>query len=239
MNQPHSGASLPSQTVRIWDLPTRLFHWVLALCVVVAIVSAKVGGNAMTLHFYMGYSVLTLLLFRLIWGVVGGRWSRFVSFVPSPVRTWRYLRDTLAGTAPASPGHNPLGAWSVLALLGLLGLQVGTGLFSQDEQGHYGPLNILVNTDLAEGLTELHKEMGESVLILLIGLHLAAIAFYKWVKRQDLIRPMIDGNKRLTEPVPPSRDSWATRAAAALIFVALVALVRWIVAFGEAQTPSF
>ncbi len=109
---------MPTHTIRIWDLPTRLFHWLLAASVVALVVTAKVGGNAMVWHFRLGYVVLALLAFRLVWGLVGGRWSRFASFVPTPGRLWRYLRGSSAEADSA--GHSPLGALSVLALLGVL-----------------------------------------------------------------------------------------------------------------------
>jgi len=117
--------------VRVWDLPTRLFHWTLALTIIGSIVTAKVGGNAMAWHFRLGYVVFALLLFRLLWGFFGGQWSRFASFFPTPARLSRYLggRATAADTA----GHNPLGALSVLAMLLVLGAQVGSGLFSDDD----------------------------------------------------------------------------------------------------------
>ena len=126
------------QSIRVWDLPTRLFHWLLALAVVALVVSAKIGGNAMNLHLRLGYGVFALLLFRLAWGVVGGRWSRFASFVPTPAR----LRAYLKGHTPidAQVGHNPLGALSVLAMLAVLSMQVGTGLLADDEIAYAGPL---------------------------------------------------------------------------------------------------
>ena len=130
-----------SHTVRIWDLPTRLFHWALAACIVGLVVSAKLGGNAMVWHFRLGHAVLALLLFRLVWGLVGGHWSRFAVFWVSPARLLRYVRGQVLPQDTA--GHNPLGALSVFALLGAVALQVGTGLFSDDEIAFAGPLTRL------------------------------------------------------------------------------------------------
>ena len=112
-------------TVRIWDLPTRLFHWALAACVIGLVITAKVGGNAMEWHFRLGYAVLALLVFRVVWGLIGGRWSRFSAFLYSPARLVRYLRGN--AHPEDSAGHSPLGALSVFALLAVLGAQVGTG----------------------------------------------------------------------------------------------------------------
>ncbi len=125
-------------SVRIWDLPTRLFHWVLALAVVLLVISAKVGGDAMHLHMRLGYLVFALLLFRLVWGVLGGHWSRFARFVPTPARLRAYLRGSPEASLHA--GHNPLGALSVLAMLAVLSLQVASGLFADDEIAYSGPL---------------------------------------------------------------------------------------------------
>ena len=120
-----------STTVRVWDLPTRIFHWALVASVIDLVITAKLGGDAMAWHFRCGYAVLTLLLFRMVWGLVGGHWSRFRSFLYSPATVLRYLRGQ--GAPEHSVGHNPLGSGSVFALLGFLLLQVASGLFSDDE----------------------------------------------------------------------------------------------------------
>ena len=134
-----AAAAAPAR-VRVWDLPTRLFHWVLAVCVLGSIISAKIGGNAMAWHFRFGYVVLTLLAFRLLWGFVGGRWSRFSSFVYAPSTTLRYLRGQSRDDEHHHVGHNPLGAFSVFGFLALLLLQVSTGLVADDEISNAGPL---------------------------------------------------------------------------------------------------
>ena len=151
---------------RIWDLPTRLFHWALAACVIALVITAKVGGDAMNWHFRLGYAVFALLIFRLLWGFVGGHWSRFASFFPTPGRLSRYLggRATAADTA----GHNPLGALSVLALLTVLSVQVGTGLFTDDEIAFAGPLTSLVSGDTVWTLTSWHKTWGQWLVIGLV-----------------------------------------------------------------------
>jgi cytochrome b len=115
----------PSTRIRVWDLPTRLFHWLLALAIVGSIATVKIGGNLMVWHERLGYFVLTLLLFRLAWGVVGGRYARFANFVRGPRAVLGYLRG-VAGT-PHAPGHNPLGALSVMGLLAVLAFQAGSG----------------------------------------------------------------------------------------------------------------
>jgi cytochrome b len=123
---------LADKKVRVWDLPIRLFHWTLALSVVGSIVTAKIGGNAMIWHFRFGYLVFALLAFRILWGLVGGRWSRFSSFVYAPGTVLRYLRGQSRADEHHDVGHNPLGSFSVFALLGVLALQVASGLVADD-----------------------------------------------------------------------------------------------------------
>lgn len=218
--------------VRVWDLPTRLVHWLLAACVVGSVLSAKVGGNAMAWHFRFGYTVFALIAFRLLWGLVGGRWSRFASFVRGPVTVWRYLRGAGRPGEWHPVGHNPLGAWSVLALMLVLAAQVGSGLFADDEIANSGPLYHLVSGPASSALTSYHKSWGQWLVIALVALHLLAVVFYLVGRRQNLVRPMITGDKLLQAAVPPSADGWRTRGAAAVLFGACAAGVAWLVRFG-------
>jgi len=174
-------------TVRIWDLPTRLFHWALVVCVVSLVVTAEIGGNAMVWHFRLGYTVLALLLFRLVWGFVGGHWSRFGTFLSSPARALRYLRGIHEPTDMV--GHNPLGAWSVLALLLLLAAQVGSGLLSDDEIAFAGPLTRFVSGATVELATAYHSEVGKLLLLALVTLHVLSIVFYAVKKSRLWCRP--------------------------------------------------
>jgi cytochrome b len=215
--------------VRIWDLPTRLFHWLLALCVIGLVSSAQLGY--MEWHFRLGYAVLTLLLFRLFWGLFGGRWSRFVAFIYSPLSLWRYLRGQ--GDPLHAVGHTPTGALSVFALLFFLLAQVGTGLFSDDEISASGPLTRLASSDLVSLASWYHREVGKRVLIVLVILHILAILYYLWRKRQNLVRPMLTGDKELAQPVPASRDDARSRMLAAVLLLlsaAGVTLFLWLAA---------
>lgn len=215
--------------VRIWDLPTRLFHWLLALCVIGLVTSAQLGY--MEWHFRLGYAVLTLLLFRLFWGLFGGRWSRFVAFIYSPLSLWRYLRGQ--GDPSHAVGHTPTGALSVFALLFFLLAQVGTGLFSDDEISASGPLTRLASGDLVSLASWYHREVGKRVLIVLVILHILAILYYLWRKRQNLVRPMLTGDKVLAQPAPASRDDARSRLLAAallLLSAAAVMLLLWLAA---------
>lgn len=214
-----------ANTIRVWDLPTRVFHWALLACVVGLAVTGKVGGAWIDWHARLGYAVLTLLLFRVVWGLVGGRWSRFASFIYSPRSVVNYLKGR------AHPdhliGHNPLGAASVFAMLLALAAQVGSGLVSDDEISFTGPLNRFVSS--ANGLlaTWYHKAVGQWLLLTLVLLHVAAILFYLWKKKDNLIRPMLGGDKPGVGA--SSRDDAASRVLAAVIFGVCATFVYWLV----------
>lgn len=220
--------------VRIWDLPTRLFHWLLAACVIGAVISAKIGGNAMVWHMRLGYAVLALLLFRLVWGLVGGRWSRFSSFIYGPTAYWRYLSGRARAEDQFEVGHNPLGALSVVAMLAWLALQVGSGLIADDEIAITGPLVRFVSIETSLSWTAHHKTWGQWLLFGLIGLHLAAIAFYRWRHGKNLVAAMVSGDKALEASVPASRDSAAMRLLALGLIGLAAAAVYALIGLGAA-----
>jgi len=221
-------APSPLPALRVWDLPTRLFHWTLAAAVVALVATAKAG--AMEWHFRLGYTVMALLLFRVLWGFAGGRWSRFAAFVYRPGAILAYLR----GQAPPAHrlGHNPLGALSVFALLAVLLLQVATGLVSDDAISFTGPLADKVPGAWSSAGTDWHKSAGQWLVIGLALLHVAAVLFYALVKRQDLVRAMVVGDRRLAEtpaaPLQPSRDDAVSRLGAAVLFALCAALSAWV-----------
>ena len=213
--------------VRVWDLPTRVFHWLLVLAVIGLVITGKVGGNALVWHMRLGLLVLTLLAFRLVWGLVGGRWSRFASFVYAPGTVLRYLRGQARPDEHLDVGHNPLGAGSVFALLAVLMSQVGTGLLADDEISTTGPLNKYVTTATGLLATGWHKGYGQWLLLGLVALHLAAIGVYRW-RGHNLVTPMLTGDKVLPPGVPASRDSWATRGLALVVLAAGLAAAGWV-----------
>ena len=221
----------PTST-RIWDLPTRLFHWLLAASVTGLVITAKIGGNAMEWHLRLGHLVLALLVFRILWGVVGGHWSRFATFVPSPARLLAYLRDAKIGHRA---GHNPLGALSVLAMLLVLCVQVGTGLLSDDEISFAGPLTRLVSGDTVSLATSWHKGWGQWLVLGLIALHLCAIVFYAVVRRQPLVAAMVHGDQPVTATA--SQDTWSTRLLALVLLAACSAGSWWL--YGLGGSASF
>ena len=218
--------------VRVWDLPTRVFHWALAAGVSGSVITAKIGGNAMAWHFRFGYLIMTLLAFRLVWGLVGGRWSRFASFIYSPATLLRYLRGHARPEEHLDVGHSPLGAGSVFALLALLLLQVSTGLFADDEISNSGPLVKFVSTATSALATGWHKNFGQWLIIALVLLHLGAIAFYRLRRGRDLVRPMFTGDKMFAGRVPESVDSARHRGLALTLVALCAALVGWLVGLG-------
>jgi cytochrome b len=203
------------QKKRIWDLPVRLFHWTLAVLVAVSLITQKIGGNAMEWHFLSGYAVLALLLFRLAWGLVGSRYARFSSFLYAPAEIVAYLR----GAAHRHHGHNPLGSLSVFALLGVVLAQAISGLFSNDDIASEGPLVKFISKDWSDSFTWFHKAVSGNLIYALIGLHIAAIAYYYVRKKQNLVKPMITGDKVIDADAPAADDSWRMR----LLALALLA----------------
>lgn len=205
-------------SVRVWDLPTRVFHAALMACVIALVITGQIGGEAMTLHFYCGYSVLTLLLFRIVWGFIGGHWSRFAQFIPTPAQLRAYVLSLTQRQALVSAGHNPLGAVSVVAMLLVLLAQVLSGFLSDDEISVSGPWTAWAPSAWIEWATAYHTEIGKGVLIGWVLLHVAAVLAHKYIKGDDLIRPMVSGDKNLPADMathtPMSLDTWRTRTTA-------------------------
>lgn len=221
----------PMFTVRIWDLPTRLFHWILAGSVLGLVITGNVGGEAMVWHFRFGYTVLTLLLFRLVWGFWGGHWSRWAQLPLSPSSVWAYLKGRAAPSHLV--GHNPLGSWSVVALLFVLGFQVATGLVSDDEIATMGPLSSWASGAVVTWATSWHKGWGKLILIMLVTIHLLALAWYRWQKQTSLVPAMWHGNKVLPESTRASRDNLVSRALALLLLTLAALAVATLVSLGN------
>lgn len=220
--------------VRIWDLPTRLFHWCFAACVVGAYVSAKLGGLYMDWHVRFGLAALGLMIFRVIWGFVGPRHARFGSFVKGPGEIGNYLRGLAAGTA-RSAGHNPLGALSVLAMLIDLGIQAVLGLFATDDIMVQGPLYGTVSAATSGLLTSLHKA-NQWIIVTLVILHLLAVAWHTLARKEPLVRAMIAGDMpadQLPADAQPSADGAGVRLRALILAIVVAAFVLWIWSLGS------
>lgn len=173
----------------VWDLPTRLFHWLLAAAVIGAVATGLQGGALMDWHGRFGLSIVGLLAFRLVWGIAGSTYARFAQFFPRPDKLAAYLRGEWRGE-----GHNPLGALSVFGLLALLTAQAATGLVGNDNIAFSGPLNDLVTKNFSNRMSGVHYLLS-NVLYALVALHIGTILIYSRIKKRDLVRPMITGWK--------------------------------------------
>lgn len=202
------------KAIRVWDLPTRLFHWALVVIIAGAFITQYLGGAAMDWHFRFGYAALALVLFRILWGLVGPRYARFASFLRSPAKIVSYLRGR---SSEQGSGHNPLGGLSVLAMLAVILLQAGSGLFSNDDITTEGPLAHLIDKGLSDQLSWLHAQVTGPLIYGLIGLHLLAIVYHRVFKKRDLVTPMITGDQLTESDALPASDGAPVRAMALLL----------------------
>jgi cytochrome b len=219
--------------VRVWDLPTRLFHWALAVLIVAAIVTQNMGGNAMEWHFRAGYAVLALLGFRILWGLLGSRYARFSNFHYHPSTIIGYLRGSKEALKKKYLGHNPLGSLSVFALLGVVLTQAVTGLFANDDIAYDGPLVKFISKELSDQITWFHKEVSGTLIYVLVCMHVAAVAFYYFRKRQNLVKPMITGDHDVDYDAPAANDSWAMRLFALMLLAACAGGVYYLVSLPQ------
>lgn len=199
-NQQHvAGAERP---VAVWDLPVRFFHWALVLLIIFQYVSYKMGGNWMTYHMWGGYSILGLVVFRVLWGFFGSTHARFGDFIYGPRAIFAYIKTLPSRKAAKFAGHNPLGGWSVLLMLLALLVQAVTGLFGNDDIMIEGPLYNYISKSTSDFLTTIHR-YNFYVLLTLVGIHIAAVLYYLAYKSENLIKAMFSGKKMLPEGVSP------------------------------------
>lgn len=209
--------------VRVWDVPTRLFHWLLLVCVGALFATGLTGGGWILWHERIAYFTIGLLLFRLIWGLVGGRTARFADFVRGPSAILRYVKT---GASPTL-GHNPLGALSVLALLAALLVQGATGLIIDDEIATQGPLAHKVPSAWVSLATTIHR-INKWVIGVLVAMHVLAILYYQFVRKERLVRAMISGVKEV-DPSQAQPDVERKPIAALVVALVVVAFVYWLV----------
>ncbi len=204
-------------TFQIWDLPTRLFHWLLVLLMAVSWYTGEEG--LMDWHMRSGYAILTLIGFRLLWGILGSRTARFTNFVRGPRAIIEYGRALVARRPPRVFGHNPLGAVMIVALLLLAGLQASTGLFANDDIFTEGPLTHLVSKETSDQLTIIHKT-SFNLLLACVAIHAAAALAYRYLLKEDLITPMITGR---TTVIPEEGTPYQRSPLLALVLLGLAA----------------
>lgn len=231
-----------SSSVAVWDLPTRLFHWTLVLCVALLYVSGEFGGLAFTLplpggqlvmgnmdvHMLLGEIVLGLVVFRIIWGLIGSSTARFATFVQGPKAVIGYLSALRRGELPLTVGHNPAGALMIIALLVLLALQVGTGLFANDDIFSEGPLAKLVSSSTSSTLTSIHGFIFNLLLLAVIA-HVGAAVYYR-LRGKNLIQSMITGRKSAALIPSDASPPKLTSPLLAIPAAAIAALAAWAVA---------
>jgi len=209
-----------TREIKVWDLPTRLFHWSLVILFGISWASIELVDNAFNIHMYSGYAILVLVLFRLLWGIFGSTTARFASFVRGVRTTIKYAATAMQLKPGNQIGHNPLGGWMILFMLGLLLFQAVTGLFANDDIINEGPLVHWISKDLSDILSGLH-EGAFNFLLALIGLHIAAVLFYRFFKRENLITPMITGNKSVSGKATPDLRFTSTWIALLLLGIAV------------------
>ena len=219
--------------VRVWDAPTRLFHWTIVILVFVSWLSADQGF--MTVHLCSGLALLALLLFRVGWGLVGSTTARFSDFLHPPRAVFGYFKGMRSGEKHVYAGHNPAGGLMVAAMILVLLAQAVTGLFANDGLHFSGPLALLVSDDVSTWLTKLHGTIF-NLILLLIWCHVVAIGFYLFVKRENLVKAMVTGRKPHTH-VPADARIAFTRSYIALLLLLLVLTaggVAWFMIQGGA-----
>ena len=176
-----------------WDLPTRLFHWALAGFVAFSYMTGRLGGSWMAWHMRSGYTILALVLFRIAWGFAGPAQSRFAVFLRAPRAALEHARALAARAFVPGSGHTPLGGWMAVAMLAALAMQAASGLFSNDESSHEGPLAAKVSDAMVDRLSALHG-YGQWLIVTLVAIHVGAVLYYRWGLKADLLSPMIVGS---------------------------------------------
>ncbi|MBN8899665.1 MAG: hypothetical protein BGN85_03515 [Alphaproteobacteria bacterium 64-11] len=212
-------------TVAVWDMPTRLFHWSIVALVFTSWLSADQGY--MRVHLWSGMSLLTLVLFRIGWGLAGSSTARFRDFLHRPRAIAGYLKDMAGGKKMLYAGHNPAGGLMVAVLLAVLLAQAASGLFSNDGLKFSGPLALLVSADMSDRLTRLHGIIFDIILIL-VWLHVVAVGFYLLVKGDNLVRPMITGKKKGASVPEGAIIVFAHPARALGVLTLSAAIAAWI-----------
>jgi cytochrome b len=217
--------------IRVWDLPTRLFHWSLVVLIALQYASGEFGLLPMQWHYRLGYATIALIMFRVLWGFAGSQTSRFADFLRGPRTVARYVADLVRGRVTRTPGHNPLGGWSVMLMLALVALQAISGLFTSDDISEEGPLAARVSDATVALMTRIHH-FNRYALLLLIALHVGAVALHHVIRNENLVASMLHGHAR----ADGARALRFVSPWRALALLALATIVVWcIVAWGDAN----
>jgi len=226
------------QRTLVWDLPTRVFHWTLVACIAASWLTHELGTQWFEWHARVGYATLVLVGFRIAWGFVGPTHARFSSFLRGPAAIADYARELGMRDGRTTPGHNPLGGLAVVGMLGLLLFQATTGLFANDEILSTGPLYGYVTDETSDRLTGLHKKSFD-LLLVLVGLHVAAVLFYLLWKRVDLVRPMFTGHKPNGQMRVPEGITGQRHLLAVVLVAVFAGVLWWVVRTAPPASLSF
>lgn len=238
-NKTPSESELEEQpkTLKVWDLPVRIFHWSLVILFIAAYVTNSLGPEYFTYHLWTGYAVIVLVSFRILWGLVGTYHARFINFVRNPVATTKYAFSFIKKSDKHYAGHNPLGAVMVVALLLGVLVQALTGLFTNDEIFNVGPLYAYVTDELSLKLTSLHRQIFYWILGAIV-LHILAVVFHVWFKRDNIVKAMFTGKKNAEglegEPSIKSSRIWL----AIIIVVVLALVLAWVISSAPVPVTS-
>lgn len=211
--------------VKIWDSPTRIFHWALVINIIAAWYTIE--NRLIDLHQIAGYSLMGLIIFRVFWGIIGSTTSRFTFFITSPLTAFTYLKLSLQQKLHHEVGHNPAGGWMVLIMLIILSTQVITGLFANDDLGFSGILSDYVKKETSDFLTQIHQ-LNFDILIGIIWIHLVAVFFYVLVKKDNLIKAMFTGTKNISSPIT-DKLHFSTSLLALLFFSIISVFIIWLI----------
>ncbi|GGY71779.1 hypothetical protein GCM10011613_15820 [Cellvibrio zantedeschiae] len=227
-----------AKTIKVWDLPVRIFHWLLVLLFIAAYITNSLGTNYFQYHLWCGYALIVLVSFRIIWGLVGTYHARFSNFVRNPITTIKYAINTLRGTEKHYLGHNPLGAIMVIVLLLASLIQGVSGLFTNDEILNVGPLYAYVSDELSLKLTSLHRQLFYWILGAIL-LHIVAVLVHVFIKRDNIIKAMFTGKKAQQDHAVDQTPISSSRIWLAIIIVIILALVlAWIISHAPTAALS-
>lgn len=216
------------KTIKVWDLPIRIFHWLLVLLFIAAYVTNALGPNYFQYHLWTGYAVIVLVSFRIIWGLVGTYHARFINFIHNPITTVQYTFATLKNIEKHYAGHNPLGAIMVVLLLVAILIQAVTGLFTNDEILNLGPLYAYVTDELSLQLTSIHRQLFYWISCAIL-IHIIAVFIHVFFKKENLIKAMFTG-KKPAEGLEKAESIGSSRIwLAAIIIIVLAAILGWLI----------
>lgn len=218
----------------IWDVPTRLFHWLLVASIIASWATAELSSTLMQVHLWLGYWTMGLIVFRLVWGLIGSRHARFWSFLKGPLTVLRYARSMMSPAHQETAGHNPMGGWMVMILLVLIARQVYSGLFANDDVMWEGPWSHTVSHASQKGLTALHHQ-NFLLIEIAVALHILAIVWYRLAMRTDLVTPMVTGRK---SDVAEGKAIKGTPWLRAALAIALAGAAVWAVIYLAPPPPA-